>query len=271
MSSFWNRTIFGALYIIVLVFCIVNNVYTFGILFLVLNLFTVNEFCNLINLTGNKLNKAIILPLSAILFIFSFLSAFIFSSNKLILSTIPFFFIPFIIEIFSNQNQKRFSVSSYEITALVYVAVPFSLLNFLSVYQGKYTYQLLLPIFILIWANDTFAYLTGITIGRTKFFEKISPKKTWEGTIGGIIFSMTFGYFLNGYFPILSGMQWIIVAITVSCFGIIGDLVESMLKRNLSVKDSGFFLPGHGGFLDRFDSLIFAVPFVFIVISWLIL
>jgi len=271
MSSFWNRTIFGAIYILVLVFCILNGVYSFGILFFALSLFTVNEYCNLMSLTGNILNKKLILPLTALIFSFSFLSAFVFSSNKLIISAIPFFFIPFIIEIFSNQNQKRFNVSVYEISALIYVAIPFSLLNFISVFDGKYTYQILIPIFILIWTNDTFAYLTGITIGRTKFFEKISPKKTWEGTIGGIIFTMIFSYFLNQFFPILTGKQWMLVAIVVSFFGIIGDLVESMLKRNLGVKDSGFFLPGHGGFLDRFDSLIFAVPFVFVVISWLIL
>jgi len=268
MTSFWNRTIFGALYIIVLVFCITNSVYSFGILFFGLSLFTVNEFCNLISQTGNTLNKKLVLPLTALIFIFSFLSAFVFSSNKLIISAIPFFFIPFIIEIFSNQNQKRFNVSVYEISALIYVAVPFAMLNFLCVLDGKYTYQLLLPIFILIWANDTFAYLTGITIGKTKFFETISPKKTWEGTIGGIIFTMIFGYFLNHYFPILSGKQWMLIAMVVSFFGIIGDLVESMLKRNLGIKDSGFFLPGHGGFLDRFDSFIFAVPFVYVVISW---
>jgi phosphatidate cytidylyltransferase len=246
----------------------VNTVYTFAILFLLLSLFSANEFCNLIGSTGNKLNKMLVLPLTGILFIFSFLSAFVFSSNKLIVTAIPLFFLPFIVEIFGNQNQKRFNVSVYEIAALVYIAIPFSLTNYLSVVDGKYTYQLLLPIFILIWANDTFAYLTGITIGRTKFFEKISPKKTWEGTIGGIIFTMVFGYFLNHYFPILTGKQWMLIAMVVSFFGIIGDLVESMLKRNLGIKDSGFFLPGHGGFLDRFDSFIFAVPFVYVVISW---
>jgi len=227
MSSFWNRTIFGALYIVVLVFSITNGVYTFGLVFFGLSLFTVNEFCNLISQTGTNLNKKLVLPLTALIFIFSFLSAF-----------------------------------------LIYVAVPFAILNFLCVYKGNYTYQLLIPIFILIWANDTFAYLTGITIGRTKFFESISPKKTWEGTIGGIIFTMVFGYFLNHYFTILTGKQWMLIAMVVSFFGIIGDLVESMLKRNLGIKDSGFFLPGHGGFLDRFDSFIFAVPFVYVVISW---
>jgi phosphatidate cytidylyltransferase len=121
-----------------------------------------------------------------------------------------------------------------------------------------------LNLFILIWSSDTFAYLAGRAFGKHKLFESVSPKKTWEGLIGGTILTMVFSMVLSYYFKIPYAMNALIAALTV-VFGTLGDLVESMLKRQYNVKDSGNILPGHGGILDRFDALLVSLPFTTLV------
>ena len=118
--------------------------------------------------------------------------------------------------------------------------------------------------FILIWTNDTFAYIVGKSIGKNKLFERISPKKTIEGFLGGLLFTIIAGYIISRYFTFSSPTSWIITAIILVIFGSLGDLVESKFKRNAGVKDSGTIMPGHGGILDRLDSIIFAIPFLFL-------
>jgi phosphatidate cytidylyltransferase len=120
--------------------------------------------------------------------------------------------------------------------------------------------------FILIWANDTFAYIVGKSIGKHKLFERISPKKTIEGFIGGMIFTVAGAYILgqSNYFDFITPWQWMAFAAILVVFGTLGDLVESQLKRNAGVKDSGKIMPGHGGILDRLDSVLFAIPFLFL-------
>jgi phosphatidate cytidylyltransferase len=130
---------------------------------------------------------------------------------------------------------------------------------------------LLIFAFLLIWVNDIFAYLTGISIGRHKLFPRISPKKTIEGSIGGAVFTMLFAYFLNRFVlnvfffdNYMTDIQVLFLALGVVVFGTLGDLTESMIKRHAGVKDSGHIIPGHGGILDRFDATFMAMPFVFI-------
>ena len=143
--------------------------------------------------------------------------------------------------------------------------LPFVLLNVYSFEHVLEVETLIWPplsIFILIWCNDTFAYLTGRLLGKHKLFERISPKKTWEGFIGGLLFAVLAGVLL-AYFLEWSYIKMITYGIVVGAIGTAGDLVESMLKRNVGVKDSGNILPGHGGILDRFDAVLFVVPVVF--------
>jgi phosphatidate cytidylyltransferase len=120
--------------------------------------------------------------------------------------------------------------------------------------------------FILLWANDTGAYLTGITMGRHRLMERISPKKSWEGFIGGMVIAAAAAWLLSDWFGVLDKKGWIIVSVIITIAGTYGDLVESMLKRSIGVKDSGNVLPGHGGFLDRFDSVIISFPMVYLYI-----
>ena len=122
-------------------------------------------------------------------------------------------------------------------------------------------------VFILIWLNDSFAYLIGKNLGKHKLLERISPNKTIEGFMGGMLFTFIASFILTHQFTSLTQTQWLVIAGIVSIFGVLGDLIESMFKRQAGVKDSSNFIPGHGGFLDRFDSVIFAAPFIFIYLQ----
>jgi phosphatidate cytidylyltransferase len=132
---------------------------------------------------------------------------------------------------------------------------------------GNYDSSLIFGLLLLIWSNDSFAYLTGITIGKNKLYERISPKKTIEGFIGGTISTLGVAYLITIYFPVLSIIEWIGMAIIVSIFGVLGDLIASLFKRITGVKDTGNIIPGHGGIIDRLDSIIFVAPIVFIYLK----
>jgi len=124
-----------------------------------------------------------------------------------------------------------------------------------------------LGMLFILWASDTGAYFSGILFGKKKLFERISPKKTWEGSIGGAFLALVFAYGFSIYFKDLSLVQWLVAAALIVIAGIYGDLVESLFKRSIAIKDSGTSIPGHGGFLDRFDGLLLASPFVAVFIS----
>ena len=130
--------------------------------------------------------------------------------------------------------------------------------------ENEYYPKIIIGIFVLIWMSDSFAYAVGSLFGKTKLYEKISPNKTVEGALGGLIAAMIAAFFMSRYVPILTTTSWIIIAVIVVIFGLLGDLIESKFKREAQVKDSSNLIPGHGGFLDRLDSLIFAVPFVYV-------
>ena len=120
---------------------------------------------------------------------------------------------------------------------------------------------------LIIWASDTGAYFAGITMGKKKLFKRVSPKKTWEGSIGGGIVALGMATLLAQYFHDLSLIQWLVAALIIAVAGIYGDLVESLFKRSIEIKDSGTSIPGHGGFLDRFDSLLLAIPFIVVFVE----
>jgi phosphatidate cytidylyltransferase len=130
----------------------------------------------------------------------------------------------------------------------------------------SYHKELVLAFFVIIWVNDTFAYLTGSLIGKHKLFKSISPNKTWQGTIGGAVLGLITAWGFSVYFPFLDVITWLAFAGVLIIFGTFGDLIESMFKRRLGIKDSGDIMPGHGGILDRLDSLLIASPFIFVFI-----
>lgn len=181
----------------------------------------------------------------------------------------------------SSTQQSVNGAFSTTVAALLYIAVPWSLMP-LSAYGYSETGTLLghsfgdfspgpvLALIILLWVNDTGAYLVGITAGKHPLFKRVSPKKSWEGFFGGLVFTLLAALVLPSFFGITGKAGWLLVALAVVVGGTFGDLVESMIKRKAGVKDSGKMIPGHGGFLDRFDSILFAWPLMFLILSFLV-
>ncbi|WP_299007435.1 phosphatidate cytidylyltransferase [uncultured Tenacibaculum sp.] len=151
----------------------------------------------------------------------------------------------------------------------IYLIFPFYFLINLPFIDNMYQPYIIIYIMLLIWTNDSFAFLVGKNFGKHKLFEKVSPKKTIEGFIGGVVFSIIVGFIIGQYSGVFSILNWVIIAVIVSVFGSLGDLVESKLKRQANVKDSGTIMPGHGGLLDRLDSLFFLAPFVYLYIHYI--
>lgn len=172
-------------------------------------------------------------------------------------------FLLMIVELFLDSDHPFSNIGNYLLGA-VYIGIPFALLISLSYWHGNYAPLRVFGLLFLNWTNDTMAYVIGSKIGKTPFFKRISPKKTWEGTLGGVvctfIVAFTFSWFIHDFDP----AEWLLLAGVISVFGSLGDLVESMLKRSIQIKDSGSLLPGHGGFLDRFDAFIFILPFAWL-------
>jgi phosphatidate cytidylyltransferase len=169
------------------------------------------------------------------------------------------------------DNIQKISTSSKYLYLLGYIMLPFIFITKISFGINDYNPKIIIGLFILIWTNDTFAYIVGKSIGKNKLFERISPKKTIEGFLGGIIFAVFAGYLISKYyikarpeFSEKSILIWVSIAVIVGVMGTIGDLIESKFKRIAGVKDSGAIMPGHGGILDRLDSVIFVAPIIFL-------
>lgn len=191
-------------------------------------------------------------------------SRYLMITGGLVLYIILLLPLMFICELFRKSATPIANIAT-SLMGVVYVAMPLSLLLFIPLLLGGGEWQpwtLLFYIFI-IWSNDVFAYLFGITLGKHRLFERISPKKSWEGFVGGLIGAMGMGYLA----AVITGgdlVEWIGMALIAAITGVFGDLVESLFKRSVDVKDSGQVIPGHGGWLDRFDALLLSVPFAFI-------
>ncbi len=180
----------------------------------------------------------------------------------------PFIFAVFIFELFS-KSQYPFRNIAYIFLGIIYIGMPFALLDIIAFDGDDFYWKIVLGLLLMNWLNDSGAYFSGSFFGRNKLFPRVSPKKTWEGTIGGAIVTFIVAYLLSLFISDITLTQWLVLALIVSIFGTIGDLVESMFKRSINVKDSGNLLPGHGGMLDRFDAFIFIIPFATAYILWM--
>jgi phosphatidate cytidylyltransferase len=193
-----------------------------------------------------------------------------------IIPVLAFFFIfaLFIVELFLESAQPFQNIALVWL-GLVYIVLPYCLLaglvctTSMESYRFVYHPALVFGLLLLVWASDSFAYLIGSRIGKTKLFPRISPGKTWEGSAGGILGAATAAVVLHYVFPTeLTLMVWLGLGLVAVVFGTLGDLIESMLKRSLNVKDSGSLMPGHGGMLDRFDAFMFFVPWAVLFLSF---
>lgn len=168
----------------------------------------------------------------------------------------------YLIYLYKKREVKPFRGIAFTFLGILYVAIPFSLLNVIAFYSGTYTFELILGALLILWANDTGAYFAGVRYGRRKLFERVSPKKSWEGSIGGLLLALAMAYGLHYTTDVLMPWQWLCIGFIIIIGGTYGDLVESLFKRSIEIKDSGRLIPGHGGFLDRFDGLLLSAPFI---------
>lgn len=282
LKTLTTRALTAVVFVAVLLSGIMFNYLSFSLLFLVVSVWGLYEFYQLAEKLGARPYKAIGLISGALLFIFSIVintysypSVSISSYYPVIF---PLLFFIFIVGLLDKGTQTVLNIA-YTLMGIVYAVIPFMLLLFISC-QGTiahsvidsnpwpyilttYNSHYVLGIILLIWASDTGAYLVGSLIGKSKLYERISPGKTWEGSIGAAILNVGCAYVISTWFPELALRHWIVISVLVSIFGTTGDLVESMLKRQAGVKDSGKIMPGHGGILDRFDSLLFVSPFIY--------
>lgn len=264
------RALSGLVFVSVLVFCILFNKVTFLGLFYILMILCIYEFKQII-----KLKSVFPYLIGTLLFIFGNILNVEQQTQKVIIEYVGVIlfltiFITFVSILFAKKEEIISHLGKI-FTTVIYIVVPFTLIVQIPFLNTSFDYvnSTILGVFILIWTNDTFAFLTGKNFGKRKLFERISPNKTIEGFIGGMIFTFAIGILLAVYFNShLSLVQWIVIAGIVSTFGVLGDLIESMFKRQAGLKDSSNFIPGHGGFLDRLDSAIFSAPFIFIYLQF---
>ena len=265
VKNFVTRTLAGAVLVAVIIAATVWSPYSFGLLFMLISLLATQELMKYLG------------GVSALMFLAIYAEhAMMFSERMIVIVWVVYGMCLLTAMIAQLWNTKTNPVEAWMHISYtqIYVAVPFALLNMIAFFRGQFTPVLVLSMFVFIWANDSFAYLIGSLFGRHRMFERVSPKKSWEGFIGGNIFALVAAYLMSILDQPLSNLlvghdgaslelwQWLVFAQIVVVFGTLGDLVESLLKRTLGVKDSGVAIPGHGGWLDRFDSLIFATPVV---------
>ena len=264
MKNFIQRAITGLIFVAVLIGCIIGSPLSFGALFCIISAMATAEFCNLMNQQeGVKMNRNICVLGSMTLF----LCFFYYGMNPAQTGIfIPYLIIIIYLMISELYLKKEHPLNSwaYAMLSQIYVGLPFALLNVLAFQSNgigsEYLFILPLSIFGFNWINDTGAYCTGMLLGKHPLFKRISPKKSWEGSIGGATLSVAASFALAHFFPLMSTAAWVGMSLVVVVFGTWGDLTESVLKRHLGIKDSGNILPGHGGMLDRFDSAIMAIP-----------
>ena len=265
-SNFLQRAITGILFVGVLVGCILYDPWTFSALFVVISALTIREFGHLINqVEGVSINKNITMLAGVYLYMAVMAFCTNLSGSKIFLPYLLLIMYLMISELYLKKENPVMNWA-YSMLSQLYIALPFAMLNILSFHTSpmdtSVSYNPILPlsVFVFIWLSDTGAYCVGSLIGRHRLFERISPKKSWEGSIGGGIVAIGSSFIFTHYFPIMNMAEWAGLALIVVIFGTWGDLTESSLKRQLHIKDSGAILPGHGGILDRFDSALMAIP-----------
>ncbi len=269
INNFIKRAITGVLFVAILVGCILSTPLSFGILFTIISALTIYEFGQLVNMRaeGVNINKMITMLGGAYLFlaIMGFCTNEGQEGSKIFIPYVLLLLYMMISELYLKKENPILNWA-YSMLSQLYIGLPFAMLNILAFnYDPTYSsvsYNPILPlsIFIFLWLNDTGAYCIGSLIGKHRLFERISPKKSWEGSIGGGVVAIGVSFVLAHYFPFMSMWEWAGLALVVVVFGTWGDLTESLFKRQLHVKDSGTILPGHGGMLDRFDSALMAIP-----------
>ena len=261
MREILRRSLTGAVYIVLLLSVVFLSSDAFDFLFMVFGLACLNEYKKLVGLEG----RYIYIAYMALWWAFIYFVTDIWLVYALLFCTLAINGL--LLYYLFSRKEKLFNTFQKFIIGLFYVGGGCIFLTMIPYTNDDFVKFLIIGIFILIWVSDSFAYITGRLLGRHKLFPRVSPKKTIEGALGGLAFALATAYLLAKYEPIVSPTHWVVLAAIIVVAGSLGDLVESKLKRAAGVKDSGAILPGHGGMLDRLDSLVFAAPFAYLTLN----
>jgi phosphatidate cytidylyltransferase len=262
LSNLQQRVITGLIGFTIILGCILYSEWTFFMLFCTLSALTQLEFYRLLGLDGNQpltyygtfcgtvmMFLAYLIELNIVPF-----------ENYFIIS--PLLSMIFFIKLYKKNDLKPFTNIGFTFLGIIYVSLPFSLMIVMAMRGGSYNYEIVLGSLLLLWASDIGGYFAGTKFGKRKLFERISPKKSWEGAVGSALFGTLIAFLLGLFFTTFEPWKWYCIAAIIVVVGTYGDLVESLFKRSISIKDSGNSIPGHGGFLDRFDGLLLSAPFI---------
>ncbi|MEE4196316.1 MAG: phosphatidate cytidylyltransferase [Bacteroidales bacterium] len=266
MNNLIQRTITGIVFLVLVIGALIFHKITFFILFELIIICSMLEFYSFAEKENYTPQKIPGIFIGVMLFAANFLYANQTFGLKIFLPIILFIAGIFILELYRKSDQVLADIG-FTLLGVIYIALPLSFANYMVFSDGIYHWQILLGFFLLTWLFDTMAYIFGISFGKHRLFERISPKKSWEGFIGGLVFSLIAAYPLSLLFSDLSLWQWAILAIIVPVAGTYGDLIESSFKRNHDKKDSGTMLPGHGGVLDRFDAIFLSLPVFYVFLQ----
>lgn len=261
-----TRAITGFFFVAVMLASVLLGVYAFTLFFLILSVLSVEEFYRLVSTGDVKPQKHWGLALTLSIYLPVCLYFFKGEPLQYMLICVPLSVLIIIAELYRNKPNPFHNIA-YTLFGVLYAAVPFSFFYGIAFTDGEYSSHYPIAFLILLWASDTGAYMFGISLGKHKLFERHSPKKTWEGFVGGMVTSLAAAGILSIYFSELPFYHWLAISVIIVVAGTLGDLSESMLKRSLLAKDSGTLLPGHGGLLDRFDGLLLAAPLVFVYLQ----
>lgn len=268
MKEIYIRTLTGIFFIVAIIGSILLHPLAFFIVFSAFTYVGLAEFLKLSTVNDGPEKNKVYFASGMLIYFLTSLMGLGYLDLRFAYFLLLIFFLVFVFELFRKKDASSQRIGTW-FTGFIYIALPFGLMNSLFVTGNIESFRtdILISMFIIIWSSDVFAYLVGSWIGKHKLFARISPKKSWEGSIGGLVFALLSAYILSQIFHQLTLTQWLLFAIIVVLSGALGDLIESMLKRQAGVKDSGTLLPGHGGVLDRFDAVLFATPFVFVYVN----
>lgn len=268
MKDIYIRTVTGIFFLVAIIGSILVHPLAFFIVILTFSTLALNEFFLLSSPHKGRKHHVSYFIFGIIIYSLAGLIGIGYLDIRFAVFLLPIFLLVIVVELFRKEGHSWSRIGLY-LTSYLYIAIPFGMMNALYIIPGQDTIQTgaLIGLFTLTWSSDVFAYLVGSIIGKHRLYERISPKKSWEGSIGGLIFAMIAAYILSLFYHQLTLSQWLIMAFIIVVTGTLGDLAESMLKREANVKDSGTIFPGHGGVLDRFDAVIFATPFVYVYLN----
>jgi phosphatidate cytidylyltransferase len=270
VNNLAKRTVVGVPGAALIVWLIFFNEYSFAFLFFLITVLSLHEFYKRSTNELIQPQRRTGLAIGILTFITFISFRYTLGLNPTLLSLIliPVLFTIFILELY-RKKQNPFLNIAFTFLGIIYIPVTMAMASLIgwSSNDGQFHPSNMFGYFFILWAHDIGAYFAGKWWGKHKLFERISPKKTWEGTGGGVVFSFIVAHFIAMYCPGLTRMEWLSITVIILITSTLGDLVESMFKRSISIKDSGTLLPGHGGMLDRFDGLFISVPFVWVFLE----